>query len=98
MIPIIYFAICYNISKFQRDGLLQIAITKISIILQSIVMTNMKLQWIYYYNDLIPIILQSIVRKKYEKFNYYNKYTVAIIWTQIIFVNSLQSIVIKFMK
>ena len=44
-----------------------IAITKISIILQSIAMTNMKLQLIYYYNDLIPIILQYIVRKKYEK-------------------------------
>ena len=40
-----------------------IAITKISIILQFIAMTNMKLQWIYYYNDLISIILQSIVRK-----------------------------------
>ena len=40
-----------------------IAITKISIILQFIAMTNMKLQWIYYYNDLIPIILQSIVKK-----------------------------------
>ena len=40
-----------------------IAITKISIILQSIAMTNMKLKWIYYYNNLIPIILQSIVRK-----------------------------------
>ena len=37
-------------------------------------------------------------KKKYEKFNYYNKYTIAIIWTQIIFVNSLQSTVIKFMK
>ena len=67
-------------------------------------MTNMKLQWIYYYNDLIPIILQSTVKnkkknkKKEEKINNYNKYTVAITWTQIIFFSSLISNVIKFMK
>ena len=29
-------------------------------------------------------------KKKYEKFNYYNKYTIAIIWIQIIFINSLK--------
>ena len=35
---------------------------------KSIAMTNMKLQWIYYYNDLIPIILQSIVIKNMNKY------------------------------
>ena len=30
-------------------------------------MTNMKLQWIYYYNNLIPIILQSILMKNMKK-------------------------------
>ena len=46
-------------------------------------MTNMKLQCIYYYNDLIPIILQSIVIKKYETIIFYNKDNVAIIWRKL---------------
>ena len=33
----------------------------------------MKLQRIYYYNNLIPIILQSIIMKKYETIIYYNE-------------------------
>ena len=33
----------------------------------------MKLQRIYYYNNLIPIILQSIIMKKYETNIYYNE-------------------------
>ena len=53
-------------------------------ILQSIAMTNMKLQWIYYYNDLIPIILQSIVIKKKNWNNYLlQKDNVAIIWSKL---------------
>ena len=53
----------WNFKEIAYCNKFNIAITKISIILQSIAMTSMKLQWIYYYNDLIPIILQSIVRK-----------------------------------
>ena len=33
----------------------------------------MKLQRIYYYNNLIPIILQSIIMKKCETIIYYNE-------------------------
>ena len=53
---------------------------------------NILLQW--FNSNYLTIYF----KKKYEKFNYYNKYTIAIIWTQIIFINSLQSIVIKFME
>ena len=35
----------------------------------------MKLQRIYYYDNIIPIILQSIIMKKYETIIYYNEKT-----------------------
>ena len=43
----------------------------------------MKLQQIYYYNKLIPIILQSIIMKKYKTIIYYNEYNVAITWPKL---------------
>ena len=60
---LLYIIIDQNFKEMAYCNIFNIVITKISIILQSIAMTNMKLQWIYYYNDLIPIILQYIVRK-----------------------------------
>ena len=43
----------------------------------------MKLQRIYYYNNLIPIILQSIIIKKYKTIIYYTEYIVAITWPKL---------------
>ena len=65
-------------------------------------MTNMKLQWIYYYNNLIPIILQSILMKnmKKKKIIYYNENIVTITWLKLfcqlfaIYCNKIHEIIV----
>ena len=50
----------------------------------------MKLQRIYYYNNLIPIILQSIIMKKYETIIYYNENN----FGQVTYIHNSQTILL----
>ena len=50
----------------------------------------MKLQRIYYYNNIIPIILQSIIMKKYETIIYYNENN----FGQVTYIHNSQTILL----